>query len=172
MKIIQRGDVLNVSDVRELLARTSDVFQAQLQALMPSAVSEIHIDFANTDLVDCRGVGVLIGLKKDAAGGRSRRVRFTNPNRSVQRLLKLAGLDQTFTAASAGSEPASPVAPNLEIGASHLAGSQAATPAPKLPITPNPADAPGAVTAPTELQAALAILQMAAQAASSSAPGV
>jgi anti-anti-sigma factor len=92
MKVIHRGDTLNITEVSELSARTCDRFRSELEPLLPSSRS-IRIDLSETDFIDCRGVSTLLALQRlGCATSSLRSLTVLNPNRCVRRIIGLTGL--------------------------------------------------------------------------------
>lgn len=104
MKITRDGDKLSLSEIRELSALTCGAFRRQLLESLSLPVREVRVDLGETRYMDCRGVGALAGLRKEAKEG-NRTVFFllANGTPEIRRLVKLAGLEE---AVEPGSEKA------------------------------------------------------------------
>jgi anti-anti-sigma factor len=101
MRIIHRGDTLNITEVSELSARNCDRFRSELEPLLPCS-RRIRIDLSETDFMDCRGVSTLLALQRmGSSGGRSLTV--LNPKLCVRRIIGLTGLGGIVTPDEAAS---------------------------------------------------------------------
>lgn len=91
MRIVQRGDTLNILDLTELSARNSNAFRVELEPYM-SVSPRIQVDLSATEFVDCCGVGALLSLHKLACTANAgARMTVLNPNRCIRRILDLTG---------------------------------------------------------------------------------
>jgi anti-anti-sigma factor len=94
MTIVERGGVLNVSDVEDLDAAHAGVFQTEVTAALAPNIQRIEIDLSRTGRVDCGGVGALIALRKCARQCNSNvNLRVRNPTQTARRVLHLTRLD-------------------------------------------------------------------------------
>src|SRR3954463_11034424 len=97
MKINETGDILKVSNIKELSSDTSEFFREEVRAAVAPDVKAIEIDLSETDFVDSCGLGALISIYKFA----NRRhvavpVSLVNPSSSVQQILELTRLHRIF----------------------------------------------------------------------------
>lgn len=102
MKIYDSGDILRVSNIKQLSAETSDFFREEVRAAAVSDIKAIEIDLSETDFVDSCGLGALISIYKFA----NRRhaavpIRLVNPSSSVQQILELTRLHRIFEISAA-----------------------------------------------------------------------
>src|SRR3954447_19038569 len=97
MKIQDNGDVLTVSNTKELAAGNSDSFRDEERAALPTRVKAIEIDLSDTDFVDSCGLGALISVYK-FVNNRSGTVpvRLVNPSPSIQPLFEVTPLQKIF----------------------------------------------------------------------------
>lgn len=96
MKLLDKGDVLTVTDVRELGANNSDAFRDEVKAAL-NGCKTIEIDLSQTNFIDSCGLGALIAIQKFASGRNgSASVRLLNPLPSVQQLFELTRLHRIF----------------------------------------------------------------------------
>jgi anti-sigma B factor antagonist len=97
MKIHDTGDILTISNIKELAAGNADVFRDEVRAAVGSDLKAIEIDLSDTDFVDSCGLGALISLYKFAnSGHESVPVRLLNPSPSVQQIFELTRLHRVF----------------------------------------------------------------------------
>lgn len=97
MTIVRHGDTLHVGDIGQLDASHAADFRAALDLALPSGVKQIEIDLAQTDFLDCCGVGALVGLRNAARRCAVRpRIQLHNPTGAVERVFQLTGLNQLF----------------------------------------------------------------------------
>ena len=96
MKILDTGDKLTVSNIKQLSADTSDFFRDEVRAAMASDIKAIEIDLAETDFVDSCGLGALISIYKFANRRHAIPIRLLNPSPSVQQILELTRLHRLF----------------------------------------------------------------------------
>jgi len=96
MKLLDKGDVLTVTDVRELGANNSDAFRDEVKAAS-NGCKTIEIDLSQTNFIDSCGLGALIAIQKFASGRNgSASVRLLNPLPPVQQLFELTRLHRIF----------------------------------------------------------------------------
>jgi len=97
MKIVVRGDTLNVSDIRELATGTANSFQSELSAALSSDVRQIELDLSQTSFVDCGGLGALVAIRKKASNGHgTATVRLLNPPKPLQHMVNLMKMTGVF----------------------------------------------------------------------------
>src|SRR5262245_41376673 len=97
MKLIDKGDVLTVTDVRELGANNSDAFRDEVKAALPNGFTTVEIDLSQTSFIDSCGLGALIAIYKYATGRNgSVAVRLLNPLPPVQQIFELTRLHRMF----------------------------------------------------------------------------
>ena len=97
MKIHDSGDVLTISNIKELAAGNSDSFREEVRAALPPAVKAIEIDLSDTDFVDSCGLGALISVYKFVNGRNGPvPVRLINPAPSIQQIFELTRLHRIF----------------------------------------------------------------------------
>ena len=97
MKLLDKGDVLTVTDVKELGANNSDSFRDEVKAALPNGFKTVEIDLSQTSFIDSCGLGALIAIQKFATGrDGSVSVRLLNPLPSVQQLFELTRLHRMF----------------------------------------------------------------------------
>jgi anti-sigma B factor antagonist len=97
MKIHDNGEVLTVSNIKELAAGNSDSFREEVRAALPPQIKAIDIDLSDTDFVDSCGLGALISVYKlvnNSSG--SIPVRLMNPAPSIQQIFELTRLHKIF----------------------------------------------------------------------------
>ena len=97
MKIHDSGDVLTISNIKELAAGNSDNFREEVRAAVPSGIKAIEIDLSDTDFVDSCGLGALISVYKyvNSRDGPVP-VRLVNPTPSIQQIFELTRLHRIF----------------------------------------------------------------------------
>jgi anti-sigma B factor antagonist len=96
MKLLDKGDVLTVTDVHELGANNSDSFRDEVKAAF-NGCKTIEIDLSQTNFIDSCGLGALIAIQKFASGRNgSSSVRLLNPLPPVQQLFELTRLHRIF----------------------------------------------------------------------------
>jgi len=66
MKLVDKGDVLTVIDVKELGANNSDAFRDEVKAALPNGFKTVEIDLSQTNFIDSCGLGALIAIQKFA----------------------------------------------------------------------------------------------------------
>jgi anti-sigma B factor antagonist len=97
MKLLDKGDVLTVTDVKELGANNSDAFRDEVKAALPNGFKTVEIDLSETSFIDSCGLGALIAIQKFATGRNGQvSVRLLNPLPSVQQLFELTRLHRMF----------------------------------------------------------------------------
>ena len=97
MKIIQNGDILNVSDLKDLCSMNSDNFRSEVCRALPSSVRTIEVDLSETRFVDSCGLGALVGVYKTASRGNgSVTMRLVNPTPPIQQIFELTRLHRLF----------------------------------------------------------------------------
>src|SRR5690349_17606358 len=96
MKIHDNGDVLTVSNIKELAAGNSDSFRDEVRAALPARVKALEIDLSDTDFVDSCGLGALISVYKFLNRAGSVPVRLVNPAPSIQQIFELTRLHKIF----------------------------------------------------------------------------
>src|SRR3954467_8481411 len=97
MKILDSGDILKISNIKQLSADTSDFVRDEVCAAVAPGVKAIEIDLSETDFVDSCGLGALVSIYKFV----NRRhaaipVCLLNPLSSVQQILELTRLHRIF----------------------------------------------------------------------------
>lgn len=97
MKIDDSGDILTISNIKELAAGNSDNFRDEVRAAMPSDVKAVEIDLSDTDFVDSCGLGALISVYKLVNSRHGNvPVRLINPIPSIQQIFELTRLHRIF----------------------------------------------------------------------------
>jgi len=96
MKIHDNGDVLTVSNIKELAAGNSDSFRDEVRAALPPRVKALEIDLSETDFVDSCGLGALISVYKFLNRAGAVPVRLVNPAPSIQQIFELTRLHKIF----------------------------------------------------------------------------
>jgi anti-anti-sigma factor len=77
-------------------SKQDDFKGANEQALSADGVTEIHVDFAQTNFLDSSGIRALVQLQKEAdASGRS--LILFNVNDSMRDVFEIGGFDKVFT---------------------------------------------------------------------------
>lgn len=90
--------IVRVAVVGEIDLSTSDLLRVRLlDALSAPHPHRIEVDLAEVTFLDCSGVTVLVTLRHAAARAGCR-LRITNPQPIVRRVLDLTGLLEVFTA--------------------------------------------------------------------------
>ena len=97
MKINDSGNILTITNIKELAAGNSDMFRDEVRAAVPSGVKAIEIDLSDTDFVDSCGLGALISVYKfvNSRYG-SIPVRLINPTPPIQQIFELTRLHRIF----------------------------------------------------------------------------
>src|SRR5687768_10280915 len=97
MKLLDKGDVLTVTDVKELGANNSDSFRDEVKAALPNGFKTVEIDLSEMSFIDSCGLGALIAIQKFATGRNGAvSVRLLNPLPAVQQLFELTRLHRMF----------------------------------------------------------------------------
>src|SRR5260370_42298326 len=97
MKLVDKGDVLIVTDVKELGASNSDSFRDEVKAALPNGFKTIEIDLSQTNFIDSCGLGALIAIQKFATGHNgSVAGRLLNPLPPGHQLLEVTRLHRLF----------------------------------------------------------------------------
>jgi anti-sigma B factor antagonist len=97
MKILQHGETLSISEVRELDAANSSAFRDEVRAALPSTLKYIEIDLSQTGFVDSCGLGALIAVHKTACSRNSEvAIRLLNPTPPVQQIFELTRMHRLF----------------------------------------------------------------------------
>src|SRR4051812_15352117 len=97
MKIHNNGDILTISNIKELAAGNSEIFRDEVRAVFPSDVRAIEIDLSQTEFVDSSGLGALVSVYKLAnPRGSAVAVRLVNPAPPIQQILELTRLHRLF----------------------------------------------------------------------------
>jgi anti-sigma B factor antagonist len=97
MKLVDKGDVLTVTDVMELGANNSDAFRDEVKAALPNGFKTVEIDLSQTNFIDSCGLGALIAIQKFATGRNGMvAVRLLHPLPPVQQLFELTRLHRIF----------------------------------------------------------------------------
>jgi anti-anti-sigma regulatory factor len=98
VRIIQKGETLDVTGVQHLGAANASGFESALRAALQACPKRIDIDLSQTGFVDCGGVGALVAVRNCARRRNAcATIRLLNPALSAQRLLKLTGTDALFS---------------------------------------------------------------------------
>jgi len=98
VKIIRKGETLDVSGVQHLGAANASGFESALCAALQDRPRQIDIDLSETGFVDCGGVGALVAVRNCARRHNAcAMIRLLNPARPAERLFKLTGMDALFT---------------------------------------------------------------------------
>lgn len=97
MKIQCTGDLLNISEVRELDAASSNSFRDEVRAALPPQLKTIEIDLSQTGFIDSCGLGALIAVHKTACSRNDAvAIRLLNPTPAVQQLFELTRMHRLF----------------------------------------------------------------------------
>jgi anti-sigma B factor antagonist len=97
MKLLDKGDVLTVTEVKELGANNSDAFRDEVKAALPNGFKTVEIDLSQTNFIDSCGLGALIAIYKTVSSHNgSTSVRLLNPKPSVLQLFELTRLHRIF----------------------------------------------------------------------------
>src|SRR5688572_16460848 len=96
MKIIQDGENLNISELRDLSSANSETFREEVCRSMPPMVKTIEVDLSQTRSVDSCGLGALIGVYKMATRNGDVTLRLVNPSSSLQQMFELTRLHRIF----------------------------------------------------------------------------
>jgi len=97
MKLVDKGDVLTVIDVKELGANNSDAFRDEVKAALPNGFKTVEIDLSQTNFIDSCGLGALIAIQKFATShSGSVAVRLLYPMPPIQQLFELTRLHRIF----------------------------------------------------------------------------
>jgi len=96
MKIIQDGESLNITELRDLSSANSEVFRQEVCRSMPPMVKTIEVDLSQTRSVDSCGLGALIGIYKMATRNGDVTLRLVNPSSSLQQMFELTRLHRIF----------------------------------------------------------------------------
>ena len=96
MKIIQDGESLNISEVKDLSSANSDTFRQEVCKSLPSTVKTIEFDMSHTRFVDSSGLGALIGVYKAASRKGDVTLRLVNPSAPLQQMFELTRLHRIF----------------------------------------------------------------------------
>ena len=97
MKLVDKGDVLTVIDVKELGANNSDAFRDEVKAALPNGFKTVEIDLSQTNFIDSCGLGALIAIQKFATSRNgSVAVRLLYPLPPIQQLFELTRLHRIF----------------------------------------------------------------------------
>jgi len=97
MKIQNSGEILSISEIKELGAANSETFRQEVREALPIKLKAIEVDLSQTQFVDSCGLGALIGIYKMASshnGGVA--VRLLNPKPSIQQIFELTRLHRIF----------------------------------------------------------------------------
>lgn len=98
MKLVQQGATLRVSDIPELDAAHAPGFREAVGSALAPGVTQVDIDLSRTRVIDCRGVGALVGLRNCARRNNSEaNLRLSNAPESARRMIQLTGLGEAFT---------------------------------------------------------------------------
>jgi len=96
MKIIQDGENLNISEVKDLNSANSENFRQEVCRSLPPTVKTIEVDLSQTRAVDSCGLGALIGVYKMATRKGEVTLRLVNPSSSLQQMFELTRLHRIF----------------------------------------------------------------------------
>src|SRR5204862_5391170 len=88
MKMEIRGEILRISEVKELGAANANTFRDAAREAMGQEQSTVEIDLSRTTFIDSCGLGALIALHKTACA-RKGNLRLLNPLPPVQQILEL-----------------------------------------------------------------------------------
>lgn len=95
MKIQIQGDILCVSEIKELGASSSSAFRDEVRAAMNDGHSHVDVDLSQTTFLDSCGLGALIALHKTACHHHGS-VRLLNPQPPIQQMLELTRMHRLF----------------------------------------------------------------------------
>ena len=93
------GEVLQISDLRELSATTAKLFRENALAVFKSSQRSIDVDLSKMIFIDSCGLGALLALQH-VCHARKGRLRLKNPTRQVQQLLELTRIPQVMDVVS------------------------------------------------------------------------
>jgi len=96
MKIIQDGENLNITDVKDLCSANSESFRHEVCKWLPPSVKTIEVDMSQTRFVDSCGLGALIGVYKAATRKGDVTLRLVNPSAPLQQMFELTRLHRIF----------------------------------------------------------------------------
>ncbi len=90
MRLENLGEVVRVSDIKELGASTADQFEKQVRGCIKASPDPktIEVDLADTAFLDSCGVGALISLHK-LAQAKKGKVRLLHPRPPIAQILEL-----------------------------------------------------------------------------------
>jgi len=97
MKIIHDAHTLVVREIEALTAANSEAFRSALLEALASPLKQIELHFSATSLMDCGGVGALVGLRNSARKqNQAVTIHLLNPSAPTRHLLHLTRLEETF----------------------------------------------------------------------------
>lgn len=103
MKVNRSGETLNLSEIRELSALTSCAIRSQVQDSLAWPVREVSVDLRDTKYMDCRGLGALLSIRKEASKlNPGVTFHLRNPSTEIARLVRLTGLECTVADETVG----------------------------------------------------------------------
>lgn len=89
------GEMLRVSDIKELSAANANVFRDEVLEAFAMPENTIEVDLSDTLFIDSCGVGALISLNR-VCGIRRGKVRLRNPSPAVEQLLELTRVNKVL----------------------------------------------------------------------------
>jgi len=104
MEVAVKNEVLMVEGFEELTAANCKLFRRQVCDAL-NGHTDIEIDLSQTALIDCAGLGALIGVR-NLARGRNGAVSLLNPTPPVRQLLDLVRAGEIFEIVN--GQPADP----------------------------------------------------------------
>lgn len=115
MRVNRSGEILNLSEIRELSALTSSAIRTQVQDSLAWPVREICVDLGETKYMDCRGLGALLSIRKEISRvNPAITFHLQNPSSEVARLVSLTGLDSSIVGETRGVRSISTVSPSIQ----------------------------------------------------------
>jgi anti-anti-sigma factor len=97
VRIVQNGETLGISGIRQLCAADAALFQSTLRGALRSRPDRVEIDLSETGFVDCTGVGALVAVCNCARRRNANAtIRLLHPGQPARQLLRMTGMDQYF----------------------------------------------------------------------------
>jgi anti-sigma B factor antagonist len=95
MKMVIDGELMRITELKELGAANATLFRDQVRNSLPRGLKLIEIDLSLTSFIDSCGLGSLIALHKTMCA-RNGLVRLVNPTAPVQQILELTRMHRIF----------------------------------------------------------------------------
>lgn len=97
MKIQQHDETVTVSEIRELGAAIAHSLPKKVRSALPDKPKVLEFDLSETEFMDSRGLGALIGAYRAACSQNGLiTVRLINPTPAIQQILELTRLHRIF----------------------------------------------------------------------------